>query len=173
MNPPSRLLHCHLFICFFCMHSTSSPAHTTPTHDGSSWPLTAAGLSIMISPVKCDPAATEPRTAVCCGHGEFQVSSDKWPRLAVDQETRGLSDLSLQQQTLLQPLGLSAGCCALSLSVPPLTQLIRYSHSVSPLLFPLITVTSKPESKMLHRRGSSKINNKATLKKGEEDRTQA
>lgn len=52
-------------------------------------------------------------TAECNGHWEFQVISDKWPRLGVDQQTWGLSDLSLHQQTLLQPLGLSAGSCTL------------------------------------------------------------
>lgn len=53
-------------------------------------------------------------TAECDGHREFPVISDKWPWLAADQRSWGLSDLSLQQQTLLQPLGLSAGCPTLS-----------------------------------------------------------
>lgn len=82
-------------------------------------------------------------TAECNGHREFQVSSDKWPRLAVDQQTRGLSDLSLHQQTLLQPLGSSTGCCTLWVSPHFLT--LHFS-SVSLFPFLLITCNSKPKS---------------------------
>lgn len=73
-------------------------------------------------------------TAECNGHREFQVSSDKWPRLAVDQQTRGLSDLSLHQQTLLQPLGLSTGCCTLSVfsSLAHIAFLLCQPVSLSP-----------------------------------------
>ena len=81
-------------------------------------------------------------TAECNGHREFQVSADKWPRLAVDQQTRGLSDLSLHQQTLLQPLGLSAGSCSLSVF-----SLIPYSYSVSLFLLLLIACNLKTEVK--------------------------
>lgn len=94
-------------------------------------------------------------TAECNGHWELQVSSDKWPRLAVDQQTWGLSDLSLHQQTLLQPLGLSAGSCS--------HLLMLYSYCVSLFLFLLITCNSKPKSKMLYRYSSSKINNTAKI----------
>lgn len=76
-------------------------------------------------------------TAQCNGHREFQVSSDKWPRLAVDQDARGLSDLSLYQQTLLQPLDLSVGCCTFCLisphCIPKLSACFPFS---SPLTFP-------------------------------------
>lgn len=85
----------------------------TPRLARTSGPLTVAGLAIMIPPVKCDPAAWS--CIECNGHREFQVSSDKWPGLAEDQRTLGLFDLSLQLQTLTQPLGLSAGSCALPL----------------------------------------------------------
>lgn len=103
------------------MYFTSSLAdiHTlTPPHTcRTSWPVTVAGLSIMIPPVKCDPAAWSRNE--CNGRREFEVSSDKWPTLAGAQQSWGLSDLSLHQQTRTQPLGLSAGCPTLSVFIKP------------------------------------------------------
>lgn len=109
----------------------------TPRHARTSGPLTVAGLAIMIPPVKCDPAAWS--CIECNGHREFQVSSDKWPGLAVDQRTRGLFDLSLQLQTLTQPLGLSAGSCTLPLFFPP-----TCSYCIPALFIPC---NFKPKSK--------------------------
>lgn len=71
----------------------------------------------------------------------------------------GLSDLSLHQQTLLQPLGLSTGCCALSVFFQ-LAHTVLY-YSVSLFLFLLIACNFQPKSKTLQRHGSSKINNTA------------
>ena len=76
----------------------------------------------------------ELHTVQCNGHREFQVSSDKWPRLAVDQETWGLSDLSLHQQTLLQQLDLSAGYYTFTVFFSFAHTVILFSFSFSLVL---------------------------------------
>lgn len=59
---PKRLSNIRHIFPHICMYFTSSLADVqTPTHGRTSWPLTAAGLSIMISPVKCEPAAANSR----------------------------------------------------------------------------------------------------------------
>lgn len=57
--------------------SSLSDIHTpTPTHTcRTSWPVTVAGLSIMIPPVKCDPAAWS--RIECNGRWDFEVIS-RW-----------------------------------------------------------------------------------------------
>lgn len=65
----------------------------------------------MISPVKWDPAGRSCTQQSAMATGSFASALTNGQGWQWISRLGGLSDLSLHQQTLLQPLGLSAGSC--------------------------------------------------------------
>lgn len=127
-----------------------------PTRGRTSWPLTVAGLSIMISPVKCDPAAWSCTQQSAMATGSFKSALTNGPGWQWISRLQGCLTYHSTNRHYY-----SHWVC---LWAPVLSQsshsLILY-YCVSLFRFLLITCNSKLKSKMLCRHGSSKINNTA------------
>lgn len=135
----------HIFPHFY-MYFTSSLADVhTPTRARTSWPLTVAGLSIMISPVKCDPAAWSCIQQSAMATGSFKSALTNGQGWQWISRLEGcLSYHSTSRHYYSHWVCLQAAIPAQSSS----HLLILYSSSVSLFLLFLITCNSKPESKM-------------------------
>ncbi len=135
----------HIFSHFYIYFTSSLSDVRTPTHARTSWPLTVAGLSIRISPVKCDPAAWSCIQQSALATGSFKSA------LTNGQGWQWISRLGgcLTYHSTSRHYYSHWVC----LQAPVLSQtsphsLILYSYSVSLFLFLLIACNSKPKSKM-------------------------